>query len=308
MFRWVADVGRGDWIRDGLGPFGPAVGSVVPRGFDAYARVLHRAADRGGTPVRWGVVARSAGTRLHPTAQWWRVARRPDWQAQQPNVAYEEPWPQGWLAEGSVGTRRGTPGEWPGGNPHQGELDHEQLAVLVGVLRRFTEPDAVTAAFWEGSSWQGGQVLTLSAADGGLLWRTRRRQLPLATRSSRRARRGQRDVPTGPDIDPQVVDGPKLELPQRDHIVFAGSLGDVAALATGTAEADVAPFAPRSRTPSLLWPDDRSWCVATEVDFDSTLVGGPRGLIDALLADAALEAREVAEDDSLGAFADTVHA
>jgi hypothetical protein len=26
-------------------------------------------------------------------------------------------------------------------------------------------------------------------------------------------------------------------------------------------------FAPRS--PSLLWPGDRSWCVATEIDVDS---------------------------------------
>ena len=27
--------------------------------------------------------------------------------------------------------------------------------------------------------------------------------------------------------------------------------------------------------PNLWWPDDRAWCVASEIDLDYTLVGGP---------------------------------
>ena len=96
MFRWVTAVERGDWIADRLGPFGGWVGSVVPRGFDAYARVLHRACDGASVPVRWAQVAASTGSVLHPTAQWWKVARRPDWCAQQPIVAHDEPWPDGY--------------------------------------------------------------------------------------------------------------------------------------------------------------------------------------------------------------------
>ena len=288
MLRWVTDTSRGDWVAPRLDGWG-VVGSVVPRGFPAYARVLHRATDREAGPVRWAEVAASAGTRLHPTAQWWCLARRPDWYAQQPNVAHDEPWPQDWpWPEGHDGTRRGAPGEWPGGNPQQGELDHEQLAALVGVLRRFTDPDAVTAAFWEGSAWQGGVYLTF--------WR-----------DDETGESGSTSGPTGPYLEPSVIDGPKLELPGRAHIVFAGALDDVAALAAGTATADVAPFTPGSRTPSLLWPDDRSWCVATEVDFDSTLVGGSRALVDAVLADETIEAFEVSPADSLASDADEVN-
>jgi len=39
-------------------------------------------------------------------------------------------------------------------------------------------------------------------------------------------------------------------------------------------------------------PADRAWCVATEIDFAWTYVGGSRELIDAILADARLEAVE----------------
>lgn len=308
MFRWVTDTSRGDWIRERLGPFGSAVGAVVPRGFEAYARVLHRVPDRGDAgSVRWADVAAASGAVLHPTAQWWRVARRPSWLVQPPNVAYDERWPEGWRPEGSEGTRRGEPGEWPGGNPSEGDLDHEQLAALVCVLRGFTDPDAVTAAFWEGSSWEGGQVLTMFVAGRGPLWHVRPARRLLAARHLRRARAHLHDLPTGPDVDPGVLAGPRLELPTRRHLLFAGALGDVAALADGTASADVTPFRPGDRTPSLLWPDDRTWCVATEVDFDSTLVGGSRALVDAVLADETLEAFEVGVDGSLGVDGDEVN-
>jgi hypothetical protein len=64
-------------------------------------------------------------------------------------------------------------------------------------------------------------------------------------------------------------------------------------------------FVPQS--PNLLWPVDPSWCVATEIDFDSTLVGGSARLIEAVLADPRLEALPVRPDDSLQADADTVN-
>lgn len=33
-------------------------------------------------------------------------------------------------------------------------------------------------------------------------------------------------------------------------------------------------------TPSLWWPDDRTWCVATEIDFRWTYVGGSQVCIN----------------------------
>jgi hypothetical protein len=48
-----------------------------------------------------------------------------------------------------------------------------------------------------------------------------------------------------------------------------------------------------------MWPADRSWCLATEVDFDSTLIGGPRALIEAVLHAPGVEAWPVSENDDL---------
>jgi len=78
--------------------------------------------------------------------------------------------------------------------------------------------------------------------------------------------------------------GPKLELPNRAYDVFSGP---VAAARTSLS---VISFSHQSA--NLWWPADQAWCVATEIDFAWTYVGGPRDCITALLADPRLEAVE----------------
>jgi len=50
--------------------------------------------------------------------------------------------------------------------------------------------------------------------------------------------------------------------------------------------------------PNLWWPDDRAWCVASEIDLDETFVGGTRTLIDDILAREDLGARATTIDAS----------
>ena len=64
-------------------------------------------------------------------------------------------------------------------------------------------------------------------------------------------------------------------------------------------------FLPRS--PNLFWPDDRRWCIATEIDFDSTLLGGPTDLINDVLRREDLEAWPVGPLDSLAWDGDTIN-
>jgi hypothetical protein len=52
------------------------------------------------------------------------------------------------------------------------------------------------------------------------------------------------------------------------------------------------------RSPNLWWPDDRAWCVATEIDFSYTYVGGTRRCVDAIVQAPGLEAYAV---DAAGA-------
>lgn len=58
---------------------------------------------------------------------------------------------------------------------------------------------------------------------------------------------------------------------------------------------------------NLIWPPDHSWCIVTEIDWDSTLVACSGEVADALLADRRLEAFDVAYDDDLSWHGDTVN-
>jgi len=93
----------------------------------------------------------------------------------------------------------------------------------------------------------------------------------------------------------------RLHLPDRDYVVLAGPLGS--ALRIGSFAAEL--FWPQS--PNLFWPADQAWCVASEIDFDSTLVGGPLRLIDAILRTPELDAWPITADDSLACDVDEIN-
>jgi hypothetical protein len=65
----------------------------------------------------------------------------------------------------------------------------------------------------------------------------------------------------------------------RHYLVFRGPID---ALETW--------FGWRDEAPNYLWPDDRAWIVATEIDGFSTYVGGSQSCVEALLASPLLEA------------------
>ena len=62
-----------------------------------------------------------------------------------------------------------------------------------------------------------------------------------------------------------------------------------------------------TQSANLAWPEDKSWCVATEIDFDSTLVGGSAELIAAVVRSPILEALRVSPATKLTADADAVN-
>lgn len=119
---------------------------------------------------------------------------------------------------------------------------------------------------------------------------------------------------------------PLLELPcNRDYIVLTGPLSAVDQIAVDWSKSSslwVAhaveneagpPPEPgsseflRRQAPNLIWPADQSWLVASEVDFDSTLVGGSYSLIEAIVESPELEAWQVEPTDSLAADADKIN-
>jgi hypothetical protein len=74
-FRLEEDVAAIEWLDQRLHSWKPdsppLVGSVVPSGFEAYARLLHparRILDRAAehVPLRWSEIAEARGKRIHP--------------------------------------------------------------------------------------------------------------------------------------------------------------------------------------------------------------------------------------------------
>jgi hypothetical protein len=55
---------------------------------------------------------------------------------------------------------------------------------------------------------------------------------------------------------------PQVEIPGREYLLLRGSLSSLELLG-----------AKGGNGPNLWWPDDHAWCVATEIDLDSFLVG-----------------------------------
>jgi hypothetical protein len=122
---WSSDVAEGDWIVERLHPFAQDVGSLMPDGFAAYARVLHPLDPANYGVSRWGDLAARNGRIAHPMMQLHRIGCRAGYPAPDTH-------------------QRGEGVEW-------GSLPGEELEALASVLARHSSPSAVCwFAVWEG--------------------------------------------------------------------------------------------------------------------------------------------------------------
>ncbi|TRW44944.1 hypothetical protein [Georgenia yuyongxinii] len=166
---------------------------------------------------------------------------------------------------------------WDGGEPPAGNLPLPALEALVDLLTGYTTTaEDCYFAMWEGWGSHNGASTRITLTDG--------------------------EGSTVEQMPALYPPAPALELPGREYRVFRGPLGAM----TELAQYDGAAL-PWTQSPSLFWPADRAWCVATEIDFDSTLVAGTAQVIDAVLAAAGLEAFPVEPSDSLQSDADQVN-
>jgi len=101
---------------------------------------------------------------------------------------------------------------------------------------------------------------------------------------------------------------PRLELPGRGYLLFGCAVREFEDPDWGARSGWDSLYGRFwGQTPNQLWPEDRSWFLASEVDFDSTLIGGSLALVAELLAHPALEAAEIPENSSLTHDADRIN-
>jgi hypothetical protein len=75
----------------------------------------------------------------------------------------------------------------------------------------------------------------------------------------------------------------RIKLPHRNYLLYRGPASQIAGWMEG---------------PNLWWPDDRSWCVASEIDLAWTYVGGAESLIARVMAEPKLGAKPLSLDES----------
>lgn len=240
--QWIADALERNLTKERWKQCFGTVATTVPDTFEAYARIFHRI-DGGNEPERrWRDVAKAKGTRLHPEAQFHRLAKTELYQTA--------------LIDGANGVEY-----W---RPDTGEMDHKQLVALADVLGVHTAAQQdIFQAVWVG--WGGFEP-------------------------------GTNGIPAGPGTQLTVANG------LRAYWVFRGAREELARPPWFNED-----FGRTTPSPNLAWPRDRSWCLATEIDFDSTLVGGSAELIAAVVQSQELEAVEVTPSTNLSSEGDTVN-
>ena len=165
------------------------------------------------------------------------------------------------------------PGLW-NREPEIGSLPREQARTLSEILRSHTStPDRVWFCVWEG--WG---ALRFHPTGIGRLYSTRRLRRRLRRRWRPSARR---------QLPPPA---PRVQLPGRAYYLLAGPID-------GMNQSMAEP--PFWQSANLCWPDDRAWCVATEIDFSWTYVGGSDALAEHLVTYRDLEAMRTRIDHAI---------
>ncbi len=130
-----------------------------------------------------------------------------------------------------------------------------------------SRPERTWYAVWEGYGWD---TTTTMYAVGGPLDDEGRR-----ARRDEQAKLRAEDTTRRSTVRAGLSDVPRFELPNRRYYLLLGRLAAVTAVRE--------PGSERWQRPDLFWPDDRSWFVATDVDFWSLYIGGEADFIAELV-------------------------
>ncbi|MET4098913.1 hypothetical protein ABIB37_001150 [Agrococcus sp. UYP10] len=283
--RWVQEALRDDF----------SVSAVVPPILQAYARILHPATldvttdetDAWGNQrfesreITWAEAAELIGDRAgrsQPYTAW--LARFGEQQFEMPG---------GWLNE-----------------PHQGDIPLSLLTEVAALLLDEHGDADVLAAVWEGSGLDTTSTGVFAwSPDDGMTAAQRKLRLAELQSAAYAAQLASVDPDVRLAMERQEVLGLPREHGGRGHVLLHGRLSaftDPAwERAAGLGWREDWPHP--GRTPNLLWPTEPhaspAWMVATDLDLDTTLIGGSARLIGRVLAHPSFEAERVLPTDPL---------
>ena len=262
-----------EWLRRRLRPSLGRVASVVPDGFPAYVRILHPSRGPNDQLSTWAEVASRSGRTIHRLAQFHAIEQPPA-SPDRPTRSYGE------VINGLINP------------PNNGSLQSDLLTALCEILAEHTTTtQSCFFCLWDGHGWlpdsaTGGDLVFTASADAP----QHIPSMPI------------QPSPVLPAFPTDLEDQSRVDLPFRNYFLFEGSLD--AAMQFGWRLTEDC-FMPES--PNLFWPEDRAWCVASEIDLYCTLVAGSEALAEALIADKRLETWRVYPEDPVTYDSDKIN-
>lgn len=82
----------------------------------------------------------------------------------------------------------------------------------------------------------------------------------------------------GSFLDPELTRGPRVVLPHRQYILFAGDLSEIERWEQEFGGGEPGP------PPAFVWPADRRWCFTSDVDPHWAGIGASAAAIESLIA------------------------
>lgn len=255
---------------------------LIPPGFAAYARVFHPVErDRPATEKSWigldpheylhnGPVT---GNEIEYESCSWATAAQAFGthmhpQAQYPRLTKQDPH--------NMEPKLATDG-WRYSQPRTGNLTSLTLGVLASVLANYTTtPNSGVAAIWEGY----GRLI-----DSG---------------------RGSKEPGTGV-LPREIALGPRLSLDGGTWNYFLFGAGASAFVEDSWLGRSPWIDTHFEQSPTYLWPDDQSWALHTNVDLDSSIIGGSQELINQLLQTPGVEVLPLHTDADLSWGGDKIN-
>jgi hypothetical protein len=174
--------------------------------------------------------------------------------------------------------------------PSVADLGAALCGALYGALASWTStPDTCWLGIWEG--WG---VLHTPGANAFV---TLARSSSKGNADDELDAELQRMMDARTELSGRVRQSPRFDHPGRSYLLAK-------APASAICELNRFPF---HLTPNLAWPDDRAWCVGSEIDFDSTLVACSEECAEALLANDELETLLIDAEDRLDIGGDVLN-
>ena len=239
----LLDPSPGRWVEEAVGSRFAHVEALVPKGYEAYARLLHPATTQEDRPVRWSTVAEWSGKTYHSLMSFEGIS------VPKPGYGSED---QPWAYE-----------------PVEDLIEPEDIVALSGFLSDYTgTPDKYYFAVWDGyGSFSAGSSAIMTTSGG---------------------------IPLLPPVD--VDRAKRIKGVGRKYLLYSGP----------PSFDDFFDF-PGLDGPNIWWPADRSWCVSTDIDLDSTYIGASEDCIERLLKHPSLEVLRTTSDAPVYMAADTIN-